>query len=141
MSILSALTISTPYIVAIMAYAVMEALWLFAMRGFYSSQFAMFTVGGVLRIQSIIAIVLVYPLILGSMFVILHGRTHLAPLFGLAVYGVYNLTNRATIPGYTWTMVAVDTLWGCVVLGTTAAIFRAMSNRKQPVAPSRIVNN
>ncbi len=32
--------------------------------------------------------------------------------FGLAVYGVYNLTNKATLPGYSWKMVAVDTVWG-----------------------------
>lgn len=33
-------------------------------------------------------------------------------MFALSVYGIYNLTNMATLPGYEWYIVIMDTLWG-----------------------------
>jgi uncharacterized membrane protein len=52
--------------------------------------------------------------------------TIMGAMFGLVVYGTYNLTNVATLPGYSWTMVAVDTLWGTIVFATLASIYKAM---------------
>ena len=57
-------------------------------------------------------------------FYIHSDNTHDA--FGLAVYGVYNLTNVATLIGYSWTMVVVDTAWGTVWFGTLAAIYKLL---------------
>lgn len=41
-------------------------------------------------------------------------------LLGLAMYGVYNLTNKATLDRYGWNVVVVDSLWGSFVI---AAVF------------------
>ncbi|MEM7643667.1 MAG: DUF2177 family protein [Pseudomonadota bacterium] len=43
-----------------------------------------------------------------------------AILGGLA-YGTYEFTNKATIKGWHWSMVATDTTWGAVLTGATAA--------------------
>lgn len=40
-------------------------------------------------------------------------------LLGLAAYGTYDLTNRATIRPFPWSLVALDMAWGTVL--TTAA--------------------
>jgi len=39
------------------------------------------------------------------------------------VYGVYNLTNMATLPGYRWQMVLIDTLWGAILFAVFATVF------------------
>ncbi|MGE3275448.1 MAG: DUF2177 family protein [Vicinamibacterales bacterium] len=42
-------------------------------------------------------------------------------LFGLVGYGVYDLTNYATLNGFTLRMTVVDMAWGTVLCGLTAA--------------------
>jgi uncharacterized membrane protein len=42
-------------------------------------------------------------------------------LFGALAYGTYDLTNLATLKGYTWQVAAVDIVWGTVLTGTVAA--------------------
>lgn len=49
-----------------------------------------------------------------------------ASLMGLLVYGVHNLTSAATLEGFGWDVVLLDTVWGifvlnAVCLGTWAA--------------------
>ncbi len=41
-------------------------------------------------------------------------------LFGLVSYGVYDLTNYATLTNWPLKLVVVDMLWGTFVCGTTA---------------------
>jgi uncharacterized membrane protein len=43
-------------------------------------------------------------------------------VIGAVVYGTYNLTNKSTFTNYTWTVVAIDTIWGitCTILVTLA---------------------
>jgi uncharacterized membrane protein len=45
-------------------------------------------------------------------------------LFGIIGYGVYDLTNYSTLANWPLTMTIVDTLWGGVVCGLTAAALR-----------------
>jgi uncharacterized membrane protein len=43
-------------------------------------------------------------------------------LFGVIGYGVYDLTNYATLHGFSLRMTVVDLLWGGVVCGVTATV-------------------
>ena len=43
-------------------------------------------------------------------------------LFGLMAYGTYDLTNMATLSGWSWTVVAVDMAWGAFATGLTGFI-------------------
>ena len=107
---------------AIAAYVVLEVIWLTLMKPFYKTQFAFF-INKPLAIQSVTATILVYILLLSSAIVFLHdGPIWKGTLFGLAVYGVYNLTNKVTIPNYPWSMVIVDTLWGAAIFTIVAMI-------------------
>lgn len=40
-----------------------------------------------------------------------------AAFWGFVIYGVYNLTNKATLKGWRWDLSVVDTVWGTVLFG------------------------
>ncbi|TPW33648.1 DUF2177 family protein [Martelella alba] len=42
--------------------------------------------------------------------------------FGLFAYGTYDLTNMATLAGWSWAVVAVDMVWGMVATGFASAV-------------------
>ena len=46
-----------------------------------------------------------------------------ASLLGLAIYGVYDATNMATISGWNPRFAMIDTLWGVVCFTSTSAIY------------------
>ena len=41
-------------------------------------------------------------------------------VFGLMAYGTYDLTNMATLAGWSWTVGAVDMAWGAVLTSMSA---------------------
>lgn len=43
-------------------------------------------------------------------------------ILGLLAYGTYEMTNMATLRGWSWTMVAADITWGAIVTAGTAFI-------------------
>lgn len=43
-------------------------------------------------------------------------------LLGTAMYGLYDLTNLASLKGWTTTMAVTDTLWGSVLCGIGATV-------------------
>jgi uncharacterized membrane protein len=43
-------------------------------------------------------------------------------LLGFLAYGTYEATNMATIKGWAWEMVAVDTAWGAALTAMTALV-------------------
>ena len=43
-------------------------------------------------------------------------------LFGLILYGVYDLTNLAILEKWTRSMTVADIAWGCVLCGSTAVL-------------------
>lgn len=43
-------------------------------------------------------------------------------LFGLVAYGTYDLTNAATLKGWSLTVTIVDMLWGCILAGLSASV-------------------
>lgn len=47
-------------------------------------------------------------------------------IYGLVLYGVYDLTNRAVLRDWSLTMTVVDIVWGCVLCGTVAMAMKAM---------------
>lgn len=50
-------------------------------------------------------------------------------LFGFVAYATYDLTNLATMKGFTSKVVAVDLLWGTVLTAVVAAVTYAILNR------------
>ena len=120
------------YFIVIIVFVVTEASWLFAMKPFYAAQFATFA-RSPLGLYDVAAAASVYVLLAASFWFFVLADIHRVKtaldaflrgaFFGLAVYGVYNLTNRSTLLGYGWPMVAVDTLWGSALYGILAVVF------------------
>lgn len=80
---------------------------------------------------NILAAVLVYILIpLGISFFIIYGSSFanlwkvffVGALFGLIVYGVYDLSNLATLKDWPIKVVLVDMLYGTILCGSVSAI-------------------
>ncbi len=46
----------------------------------------------------------------------------LGALLGLLCYGTYDLTNQATLVGWTWRVTLADLAWGSFATGTAAAL-------------------
>lgn len=45
-------------------------------------------------------------------------------LFGLVLYGVYDLTNRTILEKWSWRLTLADIAWGCSLCGVTAGIMQ-----------------
>ena len=60
-----------------------------------------------------------------SYFILQRGaRVDEAFLYGVVVYGVYELTNRAILDRWPMSAVLLDTLWGGVAMATTTYIVK-----------------
>jgi uncharacterized membrane protein len=120
-------------LVTSIVFLVIDIMWLgFIAKNFYSQQLAVFT-----RTFNLPAAILTYFILTiglvtfvinrfsqGGLEVFLWGA-----LFGLVVYGVYDLTNLATLKDWPIKLVLVDILWGMFVCGTTAFIVTFLVNR------------
>lgn len=96
------------------------------MRPNYSSWFGAFSRSG-LKLHSVPAAILAYLFIIVGFVMLVLARQDITwkkgAIFGLAVYGVYNMTNLATLPGYPWMMALIDTMWGVVIFATLPIIY------------------
>lgn len=118
-------------LVAYVTLAVLEATWLTLSMPFYARQFAKFTASP-LAVRSVAAAVATYAVLAVTFWLlVLEPRRGSATgaAFGFAVYGVYNLTNKATLKGYPWTMVAVDIAWGTALFAAVATVHAAVLAR------------
>lgn len=66
-------------------------------------------------------------LIFGLNYFILRNHRSIldAFLLGVVIYGVYDMTNLATLKKWNWKFSAIDTLWGGVLMALTTAIVYA----------------
>jgi uncharacterized membrane protein len=114
------------FLVTLTIFLGIDFLWLgIVAKNFYTKHLSTFD-----RTINWPAVIITYLIIaLGlSLFVLpkAGGNTKLAflegAIFGLIVYGVYDLTNLATLKNWSLTMVIVDMLWGMFVCGITSYI-------------------
>ena len=52
-------------------------------------------------------------------------------LLGVLVYGVYDLTNMATIKEWTWNTVLLDSVWGGILFTSTYYITKQIHELRQ----------
>lgn len=124
------------YLTALFVFLAIDAIWLgFVAKGFYQKQI------GVLMKTDInwISAFLVYALfVLGLVIIVLMPSLYtktateiflLGALFGLVAYGVYDLTNLATLKNWTLVMTIVDMAWGALVGASVALITFLIANK------------
>lgn len=120
-------------------YAAIEAIWFRFTMPTYRSFFAQFSKDGKLIVRSMAAALLAYLAVAvgATYFVVipscrannLGAAITRGAVFGAVLYGVYNLTNKATLPGYPWAMVAMDTVWGAVAMAAVAVVAHALCRK------------
>ena len=124
------------YLTALFVFLAIDAIWLgFVAKGFYQKQI------GVLMKTDInwVSAFLVYALfVLGLVIIVLMPSLHtkttteiflLGALFGLVAYGVYDLTNLATLKNWTLVMTIVDMAWGALVGASVTLITFLIANK------------
>ncbi|MDP3891284.1 DUF2177 family protein [Nocardioides sp.] len=140
------------YVVAVLVFAVLDALWLGAVaHRLYDDQL------GHLLAESpnMVAAVVFYAIFLaGLVFFVIHpsvaaGSWRRAAatggFFGLVTYATWDLTNLAVLEGFPVTIVPIDLAWGTVVAATTSVATYAGvrwlpvtgRGRRPPAPPAR----
>ena len=133
------------FALGVATFASLDAVWLgVVMRGFYRDSLAPLARTGADGTLAPIwaAAVPVYVLLaLGVLLFVLPratsagGAAAWGALSGFLTYGVYDLTNLATLRGYSGTLTVVDMAWGAVATAITAAVMRAASSNGARPAP------
>jgi uncharacterized membrane protein len=125
----------TSFLTALAAFVVLDGIWLgVLMKNFYRMQLApiaRMSGGGLAPIWSVA--VLVYLLLAAGIafFVVpradsVIGAMASGALFGLVVYGVYDLTNYSTLAAWPVAVTVADILWGMTVSAIAGAASRAV---------------
>lgn len=123
-------------LLSVLAFAVLDGLWLgVVMKGFYRDRLAPIArmAGGSLAPVWAAAAPVYVLLGLGLAVLVVPrsgtpgGAALFGALFGLVVYGVYDLTNYATLKGWPLAVTAVDIAWGTTACALAAAAVRAVA--------------
>ncbi len=127
-----------PFAAGLVTFLALDFLWI----GILANQFYKQELAGIVRMDGDnLAIrfgpaMVLYPLIiLGVQLFVLPRAAAGQPLsaalwgglFGFISYGVYDLTNYATLTQYSLRMTVVDMCWGAVLTAATAAAMAAVS--------------
>ena len=112
------------YLAALVALAILDALWLgLASRDFCKARLLLLEqpnwYAAILfyLIHALGIVVFVVPLAGSWVSAVLYGA-----LFGFCVYAAYDLTNLATLRGWSLTVSLVDLAWGAVVTAAAATV-------------------
>ncbi len=126
--------IAAAYAAALVAFLIMDGLWLGVVaKNFYKAE-----IGDLLLPQPNFAIAALFYLFFVAgilLFAVWPGlaadswlrAAALAAFLGLLAYGTYDITNLATLKGYSVKIAVADMLWGAVVttVSASAAFFAA----------------
>jgi len=64
------------------------------------------------------------------------GAVGIGALYGFVLYGTYDFTNKAILKDFTWTIAAIDVLWGTLLMSVvTAVAYSTASVSTRPSMP------
>lgn len=127
------------FIISVPVIMALDGIWLTIIaKNWYRAQFKPFLEGNAFTIRIPAALLVYILLIIGfyvyvipaiierelSLTTFLHGA-----LFGGIVYGVYDLTNYATLPQWPLALVIGDAAWGAILFGLTSVITKYIVTR------------
>lgn len=113
------------FLSSLVFYLAVDFLWLgLIARKFYEKELGAFS-----RTLNLPAAIVVYLGVVLGILLFVYPKTHgivsqgflWGALFGAIVYGVYDLTNLATLSGWSLKMTVVDMLWGIFICGLVGA--------------------
>lgn len=127
----------TSFLTALAAFVVLDGLWLgLIMKSFYRTQLApiaRMSAGGLAPLWPVAALVWVLLAVGIAAFVIPRSATVSSAmmsgaLFGLVVYGVYDLTNYSTLAAWPAAVTVADILWGMTACAIASGVCRAVTS-------------
>jgi len=121
------------FAIGLVALVAMDFVWLGGiMSSFYATELGHIArmSGGSISPDKLTALAAWVLITLGSIIFVLPRTQHgsiayafcMGGLYGLVLYGVYDLTNYATLAQWPWSVVVIDVAWGMVVNGLLAVI-------------------
>lgn len=122
------------FVLSMVVFAFLDAIWLgYVMTNFYKTWFgplARLNADGSFNINFIAAVLVYVLLAAGVVFFVLPRVSGMNPIFvflfgalmGLIVYGVYDLTNAATLTRWPLNLILADMAWGAFATGMTAYV-------------------
>jgi len=120
---------ASTYIATALVMLVMDSAWLYVMAGrLYRPQ-----IGALMRdgFDPVAAVIFYVVFVAGIVTFVgvpaLEGARWTTPLwrgalFGLVAYATYDLTNQATLRGWSWLITGADLVWGMTLTGISAAL-------------------
>jgi len=112
------------FLVAFLSYLILDFFWFQFSLPSYKKVVG--DIQGVPEIQTRILPFLAYILLpLGLTIFVLNSKNNnvfYGALYGLVVYGIFNLTNRALFKNWSLNILVLDTLWGTIVSALTVFI-------------------
>lgn len=123
----SARQFAAAYAVALVVMGMLDALWLGVVaRGFYADQMGALMTDSIRPVPALL-FYLLYPMaIVGLALTPVPATRRVAVLrsaaLGLTAYGVYDLSNLATLRGWSVSLALVDMAWGTLATGVAGAL-------------------
>jgi uncharacterized membrane protein len=124
------------FLIAVVGFPVLDGLWFgLLMAGFYRrelSAVARMANGQLAPVWATVAPVYILLALGVAVFVVPRAAdvwtaARLGALFGLIVYGVFDLTNFSTLANYSPLLAVIDMSWGVVATGVCAAAVKALA--------------
>ena len=121
-------TVAALYVIAAVLFVLLDAIWLgYAAKGIYAAELGPL----LLASPNLLVAAGFYALYLAGLLVfvihpaaradsVLHALIYGA-FFGLIAYGTYDLTNLATLRGFTPRIAMIDMAWGCVLTASVCS--------------------
>lgn len=110
------------FIASWIIFFVIDMTWIVKIMGdFYRAEMGQFFRFEMLPVHKLVGALVWFLLVLGIFYFILPQATSLQSacflglIFGLVVYGVYDLTNFVVINHWTIKLMLIDLLWGCII--------------------------
>ncbi len=110
------------FLISWLVFVFIDMTWIgFIMRDFYKAEMQPFFRFKMETIHQVMGLLVWALLVLGIIIFVLHGAENISQalvrgaLFGLVVYGVYDLTNFVVINNWSLRLLFVDLTWGCFV--------------------------
>ena len=124
-----------PILVAFITVIVMDAVWLSLNYSYHSKLITAVQHSPIaVRLIPAIAVYILIPLAV-TYFAVNEAKSvknagMKGALLGLSMYGLYDLTNLATLKGWTYEMALMDIAWGTLVCTTSAAVAYKFGNKR-----------
>ncbi len=123
------------YFTILVILVIIDLIWLFLQKDYYSNFVYNFQ-GSKMNVR-IVPAVLLYFILAYAIYTFaikskdVSNKTDIikrSALLGLIIYGIYDLTNYATLTKWTLHMTIIDITWGSLICALTAAIYLKVKN-------------